>query len=340
MSHKMINSPKRGSVCIRSRSHDLLGLIELLGTAWAMPGKGCSCTTNQRSHYDAAWPFAKTASLAMRGQPGMSHRGGATFTLGDTIGDRWARSSCRAIEVVTDLASASPMRGPTDPGADYVVGPTPPRTASRPLRAHTRSSTGEQGTDGRARFRDFRGDLRLLARSGDVYHTVIWYNYGMTKAIIYTRVSTSEQGESGLGLEAQTTLCVDYCSRNEIEVVEVTSEVQSGKSTRRRPVLGSALATLRKGDADILIASNVSRLSRSIGDLVGLISEADKRGYSVVALDTGLDTSTPAGRMVFQMLGVAAEYERAMTSDRTKKALARAKAKGTQLGRRTSLPSE
>jgi DNA invertase Pin-like site-specific DNA recombinase len=160
----------------------------------------------------------------------------------------------------------------------------------------------------------------------------------MTKAIIYTRVSTSEQGESGLGLDAQAAICKDYCARNHLEIVEVTTEVQSGKSTRRRPVLASALETLRKGDADVLIASNVSRLSRSIGDLVGLISEADKRGYSVVALDTGLDTSTPAGRMVFQMLGVAAEYERAMTSDRTKKALARAKAKGTQLGRRTSLP--
>ena len=163
---------------------------------------------------------------------------------------------------------------------------------------------------------------------------------GMTKAIIYTRVSTSEQGESGLGLDAQAAVCKDYCVRNRLEIVEVTTEIQSGKSTRRRPVLASALETLRKGDADVLIASNVSRLSRSIGDLVGLISEADKRGYAVVALDTGLDTSTPAGRMVFQMLGVAAEYERAMTSDRTKKALARAKAKGTQLGRRPSLPAE
>ena len=163
---------------------------------------------------------------------------------------------------------------------------------------------------------------------------------GMTKAIIYTRVSTSEQGESGLGLDAQAALCNDYCVRNRLKIVEVTTEVQSGKSTRRRPVLASALESLRKGDADVLIASNVSRLSRSIGDLVGLISEADKRGYSVVALDTGLDTSTPAGRMVFQMLGVAAEYERAMTSDRTKKALARAKAKGTQLGRRASLPRD
>jgi len=162
----------------------------------------------------------------------------------------------------------------------------------------------------------------------------------MTKAIIYTRVSTSEQGESGLGLDAQAALCNDYCARNRLKIVEVTTEVQSGKSTRRRPVLAAVLDVLRKGDADVLIASNVSRLSRSIGDLVGLISEADKRGYSVVALDTGLDTSTPAGRMVFQMLGVAAEYERAMTSDRTKKALARAKAKGTQLGRRTSLPDE
>lgn len=160
----------------------------------------------------------------------------------------------------------------------------------------------------------------------------------MTKAIIYTRVSTSEQGESGLGLDAQAAICEDYCARNRLEIVEFKTEIQSGKSTRRRPVLAAALESLRKGEAEVLIASNVSRLSRSIGDLVGLIAEADKRGYSVVALDTGLDTSTPAGRMVFQMLGVAAEYERAMTSDRTKKALARAKAKGTQLGRRTTLP--
>jgi len=173
-----------------------------------------------------------------------------------------------------------------------------------------------------------------------LYHWDVWYNSAMTKAIIYTRVSTNEQGESGLGLDAQSAVCTDYCTRNHIEIVGITTEIQSGKSTRKRPVLASALETLRKGDADTLIASNVSRLSRSIGDLVGLISEADKRGYSIVALDTGLDTSTPAGRMVFQMLGVAAEYERAMTSDRTKKALARAKAKGTQLGRRTSLPDE
>lgn len=162
----------------------------------------------------------------------------------------------------------------------------------------------------------------------------------MTKAIIYTRVSTSEQGESGLGLDAQAALCRDYCARSGLEVVDIVVEVQSGKSTRRRPALAAALESLRKGEAGFLVASNVSRLSRSIGDLVALIIESDKCGYSVVALDTGLDTSTPAGRMVFQMLGVAAEYERAITSDRTKKALARARAKGTQLGRRTNLPGD
>ena len=162
----------------------------------------------------------------------------------------------------------------------------------------------------------------------------------MTRAIVYTRVSTQEQGDSGLGLDAQAALCGAYCERHGLEIVKVTAEVQSGKSTRRRPILASVLEILRKGDAEILLASNVSRLSRSIGDLVALISEADKRGYSVVALDTGLDTSTPAGRMVFQMLGVTAEYERAMSSDRTKAALARDKDRGTQLGRRRSLPAD
>jgi DNA invertase Pin-like site-specific DNA recombinase len=157
------------------------------------------------------------------------------------------------------------------------------------------------------------------------------------KAIIYLRVSTDEQGVSGLGLEAQEATARDYCSRQGFEVVEIVREIQSGKTTKKRPLLTTALDRCRKGEAGILIASNVSRLSRSIGDLAAMLEEAEKRGYNVAALDTGLDTTTPAGKMVFQILGVAAEYERAMIADRTKKALAAKKARGEKIGRTSTL---
>jgi DNA invertase Pin-like site-specific DNA recombinase len=160
------------------------------------------------------------------------------------------------------------------------------------------------------------------------------------RAIIYLRVSTLEQGVSGLGLEAQEAAASDYCARQGFEVVEVVREVQSGKSTKKRPLLIAALERCRKGEAEILIASNVSRLSRSIGDLADMLEEAGKRGYGIAALDTGLDTTTPAGKMVFQILGVAAEYERAIIADRTKKALAAKKARGERVGRVSTLDLE
>jgi DNA invertase Pin-like site-specific DNA recombinase len=164
----------------------------------------------------------------------------------------------------------------------------------------------------------------------------------MTKktAIIYTRVSTDEQGESGLGLEAQERTALDYCQRNAIEVVRIEREVMSGKSMRKRVALQAALEACANGQADLVVASNVSRLARSIRDLSEMLETAERKGYGIAAVDTGLDTSTPAGKMVFQILGVAAEYERAMISDRTKKALASAKARGTQLGRPATLSSE
>ena len=157
------------------------------------------------------------------------------------------------------------------------------------------------------------------------------------KAIIYLRVSTNEQGVSGLGLEAQEATTRAYCDRQGITVLDVVAEVQSGKTTKKRPLLLEALKRCRSGEAGIVVASNVSRLSRSIGDLAKMLEEAEKHSYSIAAVDTGLDTSTPSGKMVFQILGVAAEYERAITSERTKKALAAKKARGEKVGRSSTL---
>ena len=159
-------------------------------------------------------------------------------------------------------------------------------------------------------------------------------------AIAYLRVSTEGQNESGLGLEAQRKTIADYCAANGIKVIDEALEVMSGKSMKNRPLLTATLARLAKNEASMLIASNVSRIARSVADLSTMLEAADRKGYGIAAIDTGLDTSTPAGRMVIQMLGVAAEFERAMVSDRTKKALAAAKARGVVLGAKKELATD
>ena len=156
-------------------------------------------------------------------------------------------------------------------------------------------------------------------------------------AIAYLRVSTEMQNESGLGLEAQLVTITDYANRNGITIVETVTEVQSGKSLRHRPLLTTTLERMAKGAAQLIVTANVSRLARNVSDLAGMLDLSDRHGFGIVAIDANLDSSTPSGRMIVQMLGVAAEFERAMVSDRTKKALAAAKARGVVLGRPSEL---
>lgn len=151
------------------------------------------------------------------------------------------------------------------------------------------------------------------------------------QAKAYLRCSTTEQGDSGLGLAAQRATIEAWAARENVEVIEWVEEVQSGKSMAKRPALRNLVAGMQAGE--VLVSSAVSRLARSVSDLATMLDTATRRGYEVAAIDTGLDTTTPAGRMVIQMLGAAAEYERALVSQRTKDALAQAKQRGTKLGR-------
>ena len=88
---------------------------------------------------------------------------------------------------------------------------------------------------------------------------------------------------------------------------------------------------------DVVMAWSVDRLGRSLQDLIGFLSELHALGIDLFLHQQGLDTTTPAGKAMFQMMGVFAEFERAMIKERVRAGLARAKAAGTKLGR-PSLP--
>jgi DNA invertase Pin-like site-specific DNA recombinase len=153
------------------------------------------------------------------------------------------------------------------------------------------------------------------------------------RAIAYLRVSTTEQGASGLGLQAQSQALEAYCESRGIELLEIVTEVASGKTTAGRPLLAATLNRLDAGEADRLIVAKVDRLARNLLDLLTIAQRGERKGWGIVTLDLDLDTSTPNGRFTLQMIGSVAELERQMIGDRTRVALAAARERGTVLGR-------
>lgn len=146
-----------------------------------------------------------------------------------------------------------------------------------------------------------------------------------SRFVTYRRVSTDEQGRSGLGLEAQQRdLNLYLASVPEAEVLADHLEVASGgKGDSRRPELAAALSTCRKTGATLLVAK-LDRLSRNVAFVANLLE--DKRVNFVVA------ALPRASRFELHLYSALAEQEREFVSQRTKAALAAAKARGVKLG--------
>ena len=139
--------------------------------------------------------------------------------------------------------------------------------------------------------------------------------------ISYLRVSTAKQGASGLGLEAQRKAVLDYLDGGKWTLVTEVVEVETGKRADR-PKLAEALALCRLHRATLVIAK-LDRLARN----VAFISNLMESGVDFVAVDL-----PQANRLTVHILAAVAEHEAKMISERTKAALAAAKARGQQLG--------
>ena len=137
---------------------------------------------------------------------------------------------------------------------------------------------------------------------------------GKLRAIGYARVSTEEQGRSGLGLEAQQKSIRAACKERGWALLDVEQDVMTGKSTRKRPGFDSVRERLRAGDAEVLVAAKLDRLSRSVLDFGELLCEATDFDYAVRVIDPDVDLSTPNGRLVARVICSVAEWEREMIS--------------------------
>ena len=107
----------------------------------------------------------------------------------------------------------------------------------------------------------------------------------------------------------------------------------SGKGLTGRAGLRQALEAVRTKEAGVLVVAKLDRLSRSLVDAAGILARADKEGWKFVALDLGVDTSTPSGALVAQVMASFAEYERKLIGQRTREAMAVKRSQGVRLGR-------
>ncbi|WP_323795153.1 recombinase family protein [Nisaea sp.] len=148
-----------------------------------------------------------------------------------------------------------------------------------------------------------------------------------TRYIAYYRVSTARQGQSGLGLEAQQTAVRSFVNAD-AEILEEFVEIESGRRNDR-PRLLEALAACRRHKA-VLIIAKLDRLARN----VAFVSNLMEAGVDFVAVDM-----PHANRLTVHILAAVAEHEREMISQRTKAALAAAKARGVRLGNPTGNPA-
>lgn len=158
------------------------------------------------------------------------------------------------------------------------------------------------------------------------------------RALGYRRVSTGEQAESGAGLEAQRTALETEAARQGF-ALEIVTDAGLSAATLDRPALADALDRLDRGDADVLVASKLDRVSRSVRDFAGLLERAQSHGWQLVLLDLG-DTSTSAREMTANIIASAAQYERRLIGQRTRKGLAAKRAAGVRLGRPSVLPKD
>ena len=137
----------------------------------------------------------------------------------------------------------------------------------------------------------------------------------------YARVSTTDQDVTIQDAALRAAGC---------EVIR--SEKCSGTSTAGRTELQTLIDFARKGDT--IVVTRIDRLARSIADLAAIVRTLERKGVALRATDQPIDTATATGRCFLQMLGVFAEFERCMIRERVNAGLARAKERGTVLGRR------
>ena len=152
----------------------------------------------------------------------------------------------------------------------------------------------------------------------------------MKRAVLYLRVSTLDQTTTNQERELR-----EVAERMGCDIVKVYRDhgISGAKGRDKRPAFGALCRDATKRQFDVIMAWSVDRLGRSLQDLISFLSETHALHIDLYLHQQGLDSTTPAGKAMFQMLGVFSEFERAMIQERVRAGLARARSEGKRLGR-------
>jgi DNA invertase Pin-like site-specific DNA recombinase len=158
----------------------------------------------------------------------------------------------------------------------------------------------------------------------------------MKRVAIYLRVSTGQQTTANQRRELSA-----VAKRSGWKIVKVCEDagISGAKGRELRPGLDALLKAVNAKEVDMVAAWSVDRLGRSLSDLLGVLQALHDKCVDLFLHQQGIDTSTSAGKAMFQMLGTFAEFERSIMRERINAGLARAKERGIVLGRRRTAPA-
>lgn len=152
----------------------------------------------------------------------------------------------------------------------------------------------------------------------------------ITRAALYARVSTSNHGQD-VGM--QTRELQQFCEARGWQIAGEYIDTGISGAKEKRPELDRLMADAHRRRFDAVIVWKFDRFARSVSHLLRALETFQALGIAFVSLSESLDTSTPAGRMVFTVLGAVAELERSLIAERVRAGLRNARAKGKRLGR-------
>ena len=162
------------------------------------------------------------------------------------------------------------------------------------------------------------------------------------RIIGYARVSTDEQADSGLGLEAQRTAIEAAALSRGWDLVGIVEDagVSGTVAPESRPGFGSVLRDLEDGTVDGVVVAKLDRLSRRLTHSTQFLDMVDRNRWHLSVLDVNIDTSTAGGRLVANLMGSVNQHFRDVIAENTKAALAAKRRRGERLGRPVTLPEE
>jgi len=149
------------------------------------------------------------------------------------------------------------------------------------------------------------------------------------KVALYSRVSTTH----GQDPELQLRELRDYAASRGWQVVQEYTDLGVSGSKNSRPALNQLMADAGRRKFDGVLVWKLDRFGRSLRHLVNALAEFEALGIAFISIRDNLDLTTPAGRLMFQVIGAMAEFERSLIQERVKAGLRNARAKGKRLGR-------